>query len=297
MLFAGCVPKNYDYLQKYDLPQTNRIVLNIYPQEEYYCAPSSIATILEYEKITFNYNDLVKKTFTPKLKGTLQPELKATFRSHGLIPYELDGELKSILTELSNTPVIVLFNLGLDGLPKWHYSVLTGYDMGSKKIFMSAPNGSETWMSFEEFERFFEKGGKWAIAPIKPPKLPNSSGEKEVLSAIADMYEVGKKEEAKSAATAWLSKNPNSILAITALGNMYFEDGDYRNATSIYKEALLINEKDPIILNNIAIALLRQNRAKEAKKYAKKAVAIGGIFLQKYQNTLFEIEQAIKENK
>lgn len=253
---------------------------------------------MEYEKISFYYDDLVKKTFTPKLKGTLKPELKAALRSYGLIPYELNGDLSSIVSELSNnTPIIVLFNLGLESIPTWHYAVLTGYDTKSQKIFMSAPNGSETWMSFEEFERFFEKGGKWAIAPLKPPKTPNNSGEKQVLVAIDDMYEIGKQDEAKAAAIGWLSKHPKSLLAITALGNIYLANKDYRNAASTYKEALLINEKDPIILNNLALALLYQNKATEAKKYAKKAVDIGGIFLQKYKNTLLEIEQAIKENK
>jgi hypothetical protein len=45
----------------------------------------------------------------------------------------------------------------------------------------------------------------------------------------------------------------------------------------------------------LALSLLRQNRPKEAVVYAKEAVKIGGKFLKKYQNTLLEIEEALKE--
>lgn len=299
MLFAGCAPKNYDYISSdSSISTSKRIELHIYPQDSYYCGPSSLATVFKKEQIVFNYDDLSQHTFTPGLKGTLQPQMKAAARKYGLIPYETGKSLKDILLELSNdTSVIVLFNLGLKTVPVWHYSVVTGYDKAEKKVFLSAPNGSETWMSFEEFETFFERGGSWAISLIKPPKLPKTSSENNIIAAILDMYEINQKEVAKQAAVSHLSNNPASYQTMVLLANIYLKEDDYRSAAFMYNEILKIKPKEPSILNNLAAALLKQKKYDEAKKYAIEAVKIGGKFAQNYQNTLDEIEKAIKEQK
>lgn len=222
--------------------------------------------------------------------------MKAAARQYGLIPYETGKMLKDILKEVSNdTSVIVLFNLGLKLVPVWHYSVVTGYDKVEQKVFLSAPNGSETWMSFEEFETFFERGGSWAISLIKPPKIPLTSSEDSVLNAILDMYEVGQKDIAKQAVVAYLSKNKNSYGAMIVLGNIYLKDEDYKSASFMYNEILKLKPNEPSILNNFAIALLGQNKYAQAKKYVEEAVKIGGKFAQSYKNTLEKIEKAIRK--
>jgi tetratricopeptide (TPR) repeat protein len=113
------------------------------------------------------------------------------------------------------------------------------------------------------------------------------------LEAIDNTYKAGNKDEAKKAAVRFLSAHPSSLRAMTTLGNIYFAELDYRNAASVYQEALLINDKNPLILSNMSICLLHQNRVKEAQKYAQKAAIID----DKYQNTLLEIEQALKEKQ
>jgi tetratricopeptide (TPR) repeat protein len=299
LLFAGCAPKNYDYLTTdKSIAQSKRLPLKLYPQETYYCGPSALAVLLSNSNIQFNYDEMANNTFTPKLKGTLQPQMKATLRKYGLIPYEIDKNIKSVLSELSNdTPVLILFNLGLNMIPVWHYSVATGFDMKERKIFLSAPKGDETWMGFEEFETFFERGGKWAIVGLKPPLIPSSASEREIIGAILDMYDIGAKDVARHASMGYVSKNPTSYLGVVTLANMYFLDEEFKSASFTYKEALDIKPKDPIILNNLAISLSKQNKLEEAKKYALEAVSIGGVFIEKYKNTLMEIENTLKEQK
>jgi tetratricopeptide (TPR) repeat protein len=150
-------------------------------------------------------------------------------------------------------------------------------------------------MYFDEFESFLDRSGNWVIAALKPPLLPISADEDSILNAILDMYDVGEKESAKQAAIAYLSKKPSSYFGIITLANIYFSENDFKNAVFMYKEALKSNQKDAAALNNLALSLLRQNRPKEAVVYAKEAVKIGGKFLKKYQNTLLEIEEALKE--
>ncbi len=222
--------------------------------------------------------------------------MKAVLRSYGVIPYEIKGGMRDIFVESSNDiPSIALLNLGLKTVPVWHYAVVTGFDKKEQKIYLSAPDGKETWLSFDEFESVFEKGGNWAIAALKPPQLPVSADEDSILNAILDMYDVGEKDAAKQAAVAYLSKKPSSYFGIITLANIYFSENDFKNAAFMYKEALKSNPKDAAALNNLALSLLRQNRPKEAIVYAKEAVQAGGKFLKKYQNTLLEIEEALKE--
>lgn len=180
LFFTGCVSKNYDYLSTdKSISQSKKLELTLYPQEEYFCGPSSMATLLTHQNIEFVYSDVIGSTFTPQLKGSLQVEMKATARHYGLIPYEINPSLVAVLSEVSNNrPVLVLFNLGLTNLPVWHYSVVTGFNKASKEIFLSGTKNNQTWMSFDEFERFFERGGSWAIVALKPPLLPVASNEK-----------------------------------------------------------------------------------------------------------------------
>lgn len=297
LLFTGCASKNYDYLSAdKSIVESKKLQLTIYPQEAYFCGPASLATLLTQQKIEFVYSDVVGKTFTPELMGSLQVEMKATARRYGLIPYELNPNLASVLSEVSNnTPVLVLFNLGLPSLPVWHYSVVTGFDKGEKKVFLSAPKGDQTWMSFDDFEMFSQRAGNWAIVALKPPLLPVASSEKEMVRAIVDMYEVGYKDQAKFTAINYVEQHPLSFLGTVMLANIYLDMREYLGSTAMFKRALELKPNDPVVLNNLAQSLLRENKLQEAKKYALLAVDIGGVFLVEYQKTLEEIKRKLQE--
>lgn len=299
-LLGGCASKNYDYILKDNtILSYKKIDSYIYPQDKFYCGPSSLATVLKKEGIWFDYSKLVSTTFTPALKGTLQPQMKASLRSYGLIPYETCKDLSCLLKEISinNSQIIVLLNLGLKLHPVWHYSVLLGYDKKEKKVFLSAPDGSETWMSFEEFERFYNAGGSWSVVALKKDKIPVSSGENEILMAILDMYEIGQKEIARGAAVTYISKYPSSYKAMVLLSNIYLDMQEYKSAIFVYKEILKIKPDEASILNNLAIALSGDGKHEEAKKYALKAISLGGKFANRYKSTLDKIESAIKEDR
>ena len=297
LFFTGCVSKNYDYLSSdKSILESKRLSLAVYPQEEYFCGPSSMATLLTNQQIEFVYGDVVRSTFTPELKGSLQVEMKATARHYGLIPYEINPNIAAVLSEVSNNrPVLVLFNLGLDSIPVWHYSVVTGFNKASKEIFLTGSKNNQTWMTFDEFERFFERGGSWAIVALKPPLLPIASSEEEMIKAISDMAEVGYKEQARQVAMSYVKQHPLSYLGSMMLANVHYEMKDYLNATAEYKRTLVLKPNDPVVLNNLAQSLLKENKLNEAKISALAAVNAGGIFLVQHQATLEEINRKLRE--
>lgn len=297
LLFSGCAVKNYDYLSSdKSIVESKRLSIAIYPQEEYFCGPSSMATLLNHQQVEFVYSDVVGSTFTPELKGTLQVEMKATARQYGLIPYVINPNLASILSEVSNNrPVLVLLNLGLASLPTWHYTVVIGFNKEMKQVYLSAPTNKQASMSFDEFEMFFERGGSWAVVALKPPLLPVASSEVEMIKAIDGMAEVGYKEQAKQTAINYTKQHPLSFLGAMMLANIHFDMKNYLDATAEYKRALGLKPNDAVALNNLAQSLLKDNKLQEAKINAQAAVNAGGIFVIESQRTLEEINKKLHE--
>jgi tetratricopeptide (TPR) repeat protein len=297
VLFTGCASKNYDYLSTdKSILESKKLSVATYPQDEFFCGPSSLATILNHQHVDFVYGDVIGSTFTPELKGTLQVEMKATARRYGLIPYAINPNLASILSEVStNRPVLVLFNLGLPAVPVWHYSVVTGFNKETKQVYLSGTKENPTWMSFDEFETFFVRGGSWAIVALKPPLLPVASSENEIIKAIVDMAEVGYKDPAKQTGTNYVKQHPLSFLGSMMLANIHFETKDYSNASSEYKRALVLKPNDPVALNNLAQSLLKENKLHEAKLSALAAVNAGGTFVAESQMTLEEINRKLQQ--
>lgn len=297
VFFVGCASKNYDHLSaNTSILASKKLSVTLYPQEEYFCGPSSMATLLEHQRVAFVYADVIGSSFTPELKGALQVEMKATARRYGLIPYALTPNLASILSEVSSgRPVLVLFNLGLVSLPTWHYAVVTGFDKETEYIYLSGTKSAQTWMRFDAFETFFERGGSRAIVALKPPLLPEASDEIETVKAIADMAEVGYEDHAKQAAMQYAKQHPLSFLGTMMLANIHFGMKEYLSATAQYKHALVLKPNDPAVLNNLARSLMREEKLHEAKLYALAAVNAGGVFAVESQATLEKINQKLQQ--
>lgn len=297
VLFTGCASKNYDYLSSdKSILESKKLTVTPFPHEEYFGGPSSLATLFTHESIEFVYADIVGNTFAPHIKGSLQQEMKETARHYGLIPYEINPNLSAILSEVSNNrPVLVLLNSGLTPLPVWQYTVVTGFNKASKEVFLTGSKNTQTWMSFDTFERLFERGGSWAVVALKPPLLPVASSEKEIILAIADMAQAGYKDHAKQTASNYVTQHPLSFLGAIMLANINYNMHDYLNAAAEYKRALALKPKNPVVMNSLAQSLLKDNKLIEAKLYALASVKAGGAFLAEHQATLEAINHKLQQ--
>ena len=106
-----------------------------FPQEEYQCGPAALATVLAASGVKVTPEDLVPQVYLPERKGSLQVEMLAAARRHGLVSYQLAPRFEDLLRELAaGNPVIVLQNLAVgDG---WHYAVAVGYDYDSGMLVL-----------------------------------------------------------------------------------------------------------------------------------------------------------------
>src|ERR1039457_6234605 len=142
-LLAGCI----------SLPQTealradggaglrSRVELDSVPffaQEEYQCGPAALAMALNAAGVAVTPDALTDEVYLPGRKGSLQVEMLASARRHGLLAYELAPELRDVLAEVAaGNVVIVLQNQGLCSFyPYWHYAVVIGYDLEKNQILL-----------------------------------------------------------------------------------------------------------------------------------------------------------------
>lgn len=74
-----------------------------------------------------------------------------------------------------------------------------------------------------------------------------------------------------------LEKHGRTPVLVQALGNLYNWGGQFDDAERLYRETLAIDERNPAVLNNLAILLaLRDNSGKEPLTLIQKAIEIVG---------------------
>ena len=89
-------------------------------QREYQCGPASLAMVLNHDGVDVAMERLIPQVFIPGREGSVQPEMLATVRRHGRIPYVLNDSLDALLTEIAaGHPVVVMQNLSLPAWPMW----------------------------------------------------------------------------------------------------------------------------------------------------------------------------------
>ena len=72
-----------------------------FPQNEYQCGPAALATVLASSGVKVTPEDLVPEVYLPERKGSLQIEMMAAARRHGMVSYQLAPRYEDVLRELS----------------------------------------------------------------------------------------------------------------------------------------------------------------------------------------------------
>ena len=113
-----------------------------FPQERYQCGPAALATVLAAADVPVTAEELVPRVYLPVRRGSLQTEMIAATRQYDRVPYVLDPTLDAIAGEIqAGRPVLVLQNLGLRSLPRWHYSVVVGVDARRRELILRSLYG------------------------------------------------------------------------------------------------------------------------------------------------------------
>ncbi len=247
-------------LRNYDLPEAQVELKGtpFFPQSRYQCGPAALATVLVANGVEVTPQTLAPHVYIPELKGSLQSEMIAVTRRHGHLPYVLEPDLQTLLAEVAaGTPVLVMQNLGIGILPKWHYAVVIGYDSASDSLLLRSGTDERLRMSRRRFEASWSRAQHWAmvVAPLdQPPATAQYAGWLWAASAFEELEQAGAAEQAYKAATRrW----PDQVLTWQALANASYALNDLPAAEAALRHAIRL-APSAATYNNLAHVLQQQ---------------------------------------
>ncbi len=267
-----------------------------FAQEDYQCGPAALAMSLDAAGIKTTPEALVPEVYLPGRQGSLQVEMLAASRRHGVIAYQLAPDLRDLVAEVAaGTPVIVLQNLALSWYPVWHYAVVIGYDLDRAEIILRSGRERLQVLPMTTFEHTWRRGGYWAMVALPPGKIPNSAEEVSFVSAVSALEKIGYPERAQITYLAALKRWPGNLVAQIGLGNTAYRMKDLAQAEAAFRLAIQDHPDAVAALNNLAQVLADLGRDEEALSFARRAVALGGPLRDIAQATLSDIERRLRQ--
>jgi hypothetical protein len=277
-------------------PRAELPAVPFFAQEQYQCGPAALAMALNAAGIAATPDTLTDQVYIPARKGSLQVEMLASTRRHGLLAYELAPELKDVLAEVAaGNAVVVLQNLGLWAFhPYWHYAVVIGYDLEQQQILLHSGTRARRAMSIGLFEFLWIDGQRWAMVALAPERLPASAREASYAPAAAALEQTGHIAEAHRAYQALLARWPTNLVGLMGLGNTAYALGRKAEAETAFRTATAEHPLAAAAFNNLAQTLADQGKLDAALDAARKAVSLGGASLPAANATL---EQILKQRR
>ena len=269
-----------------------------HPQSRYQCGPASLATILLASGVDVGVERLTNDVFIPGRKGSLQLEMVAATRQHGLLPYQPDSDFDGLMRFLNQgSPVLVLMNPGLRVLPVYHYAVLIGYIPAADQVILRSGRDYRLTMPRSQFTPAWDKAGKWSLVALRPGHIPGKINIDRYLESVMAMETIGKTEEAGQGYRALVELSPGNTLARFGLANTLYARGKFEQAVTHYGHVLVIDKEHFPARNNLADSLLKLGRCEQALaaiSYDGDSTKWQSAVAQAFQQTRAEIEKTCR---
>jgi ABC-type bacteriocin/lantibiotic exporter with double-glycine peptidase domain len=166
---SGCallVPQTAELRESWPAGLAERVELTdvpFFPQQDYQCGPAALATALAHLLLKVKPEDLIGEVYLPARQGSLQVEMLAAARRHGMVSYQLAPRFDNLLREVAaGTPVIVLQDYGVWPVPIWHYAVVIGYDHAKGEVLLRSGEKERLSMPFGVLEYTWRRLLRWS---------------------------------------------------------------------------------------------------------------------------------------
>jgi tetratricopeptide (TPR) repeat protein len=296
VLIGGCAAPQSNALraQPASVPTRAQLLTNVpfFAQDAYQCGPAALAMVLRTQGREVTPQQLVAQVYLPAREGSLQAEMLATARRHGLLAIELPARLDALLVEVAaGRPVIVLQNLALPIYPKWHYAVVIGYDLDAGDLILHSGLTERQRLAMDVFEHTWARSGYWAMLVTAPERLPATLDSERLLAAATALERVSP-AAARRAYTALTERSILDFGAWFGLGNTAAAEADYAAARVAFTYATELRPDSADAWNNLALMLLRDGQRDAAVDAARRAVVLGGPRVDRYRETLARVQRA-----
>ena len=232
---------------------------------------------------------LVEDVYVPALQGSLPEEIAATARRYEMLAYPLEPSLQALLGEIADgNPVLVFQNLGTRWLPRWHFSVVIGYDLPNHEMFLRSGTTRRWRTTLGTFERSWSRAGYRALVILPAGRIPATAEPGRYLQAAHDLEATGEAAVARSAYRVATQRWPQQPTVWLAYGNSRYQAQDFSGAETAFRESLALAPGNPQGWNNLAYALLHNGCPRLAQQAAACAAGLAPQE-QNYRDTVAEI--------
>jgi ABC-type bacteriocin/lantibiotic exporter with double-glycine peptidase domain len=148
------------------LEQRGHYVENVpfYKQNESTCGPAALAGVLAFWGRPANLEEITKKIYVPKLRGTLPMDLERYAREAGLRTASLAGTLDELKAYIrKGVPVICLLDLGFGIYHRPHYITAIGFDDVNGVIIEHDGVRPNSVLEYGKFSSAWDRAGRWMI--------------------------------------------------------------------------------------------------------------------------------------
>ena len=264
-----------------------------FAQERYQCGPAALAMALGAAGVAVQPETLVPQVYLPEREGSLQVDMLASARRNGALGVTIAPRLDALLAELrAGHPVLVLQNLSLPIFPRWHYAVVTGYDLDQGDIVLNSGTTERMVMAMSTFEHTWARSGYWAMVALAPGQLPATSDKQVVLDALVAWERTGQPGAVRQGYAAADRRWPGELGFQLGLGNTAYGAGDRAGAADAFRRATLAHPDSAPAFNNLAFVLSELGDYAAARQAAGRALALGGQWQAEAQATLEAINRA-----
>jgi hypothetical protein len=255
-----------------DVPEL--IETPFFPQTEYDCGPAALATILGAARVDVSLAELTSAVYIEGLKGSLQAELLAATRRHGVLPVPVGPDMDSLLAEVaSGRPVLVLQNLGLKRAPAWHYAVVVGFDASTQRVILRSGAEPRRRERLRAFLRSWALADHWGFVAAQAGEIPvTADADRYMRVLIRSRRQLGDRA-VDAAYEAALERWPDDVLVLFAAAVREHGAGNWSTAAHLYRQALLHDSTHEAAHNNLAHVLLAQGCHDAALREARLALS------------------------
>ncbi|MFQ5900110.1 MAG: C39 family peptidase [Thermodesulfobacteriota bacterium] len=100
-----------------------------FPQEDYYCGPSSLASVLNFYGMEIGQEEIAREIFLPKLKGSLTIDMLNYAKELGFKARFYKGDMADLKNNVAaGKPLILFLDLGSMIYPIRHYVMVLGFN-------------------------------------------------------------------------------------------------------------------------------------------------------------------------
>lgn len=264
-------------------PETARVEIELastpfHPQQTYQCGPAALATVLNSAGVKVRPEALTPEVYLPGRRGSLQTELVAAVRRRERLPYPLEGNADALIHQLqAGHPVLVLQNLGVAALPRWHYAVVIGYSSSNDHFILRSGTERRKRMDRGLFLRTWRRADHWALVVLPPDRLPADPDPERYLQAAAALEDTGHIDTARQAYTTASRHWPEQAAAWYGLGNTHYLAGKHEEAEAAYRKVLELDPDNAAAHNNLARSLLARGCADSARQVVQAGLRLQEI--------------------